>query len=116
MDENAPEDKQAKELSINEPKNFRKVKFLQIQGLLNKRFNYETMQFKSSFSLSLVFYLALISKILFGLRQIVSCFFPRTSPIQLLIGKYSLSTKKLNVNYVMITKNSILRKYSQLFA
>lgn len=84
MSKNAIETQPAKE--PNSPEKFSKLTFLQYQGLLSKKFNYETMEFESSLLLRFVFCLTVISKALFGFKPLISWFFPQRDPIQLCIG------------------------------
>lgn len=75
-----------REPNPNSPEKFSKVRLLQLQGLLTKKFNYQTNEFEDSSLLNVVFYLTLVSKALFGFKPLVSCFFPQTAIQQLYIG------------------------------
>lgn len=86
MSENYSKNFQAKELKVHSPKQFNKVKLLQILGLLSRKFNYKTLEFERSWSLRLLFYLSLIAKPLLVFDFFISYFFPRTSVVQLYIG------------------------------
>ena len=68
------------------PKKFSKLRLFQILGLLTCTFNNETLKFEPSWSLRVLFYISLLSKPLFEIKLFVSNFFPRNSPVQLLIG------------------------------
>ena len=81
----------ANELKMNSVKTFSKVMLLQRIGLLSKRINYETLEFETSWKLTLVSNLSLVSKVLLAFKLFLSCLFPRASAIQLYIGRYSLS-------------------------
>lgn len=74
------------EPNIYSTKEFSKVRFLQILGLLNKKINPKTLKFETSFSLNLIFFIHLFSKPLFTFRPFVSYFFPQNEIIQLYIG------------------------------
>ena len=43
-------------------KNLSKLRLLQISGLLNRKFNFETLEFEKSWSIKATFFLALLSK------------------------------------------------------
>ena len=77
-----------KELGANLSKKFKKIRLLQVLGLLSRKFNYETNEFEPSWSLRLLFICSLLSKPLFTCPFLISCFFERTSVAQLFIGRY----------------------------
>lgn len=83
---------------VNEPKikkderrdsirKFSKLKLLQSLGLLSKKLNYETSELESSWLLSLVSWLSLLSKLLFAWKLVISSFFPREHIVQLYLGR-----------------------------
>lgn len=65
---------------------FSKVKLLQVLGILNRKFNYQTLEFERSWSLDLIFAISLLSKFFYALKLFVSCFFPRNATSQLYFG------------------------------
>ena len=67
-------------------KKFNKVKLLVIMGFLNARFNYETLQFETSFSMGFKTYLKVLLKVTMPLKFFVSIFLPRKSVTQIYIG------------------------------
>lgn len=70
-----------------EPKKlFNKVLFFQRNGLMQRRFNYETNTFDSSLYLHISSYIKLFIKTSVPLKLVVSLFFERTSLIQLWVG------------------------------
>ena len=72
---------------MDSSKKFSKVRLLQSLGLLARRFNYDTLEFESSWLLRLVFILSLMSKLAFTFKLIISTYFPKTHIAQLYIGK-----------------------------
>ena len=72
---------------MDSSKKFSKVRLLQSLGLLARRFNYDTLEFESSWLLRLVFILSLMSKLAFTCKLIISTYFPKTHIAQLYIGK-----------------------------
>lgn len=67
-------------------KQFSKLKFLGLLGLVDRRFNFETGRFEKSASALFNCYLALFLRITFALRLCFSSFYDREDPIQLIIG------------------------------
>ena len=65
---------------------FNKVKFLQTNGLLNARFDYETLKFERSWRFRLQSYLVTFFKATMPLKLVASWFFKREDEIQLWIG------------------------------
>ena len=86
MSKKAGEAQQPEGQKVYSPKKFSKVRFLQVQGLLSRKFNYETFEFERSWPLTFVFLVSLILKPLCVFRTLISCFFPRNDMIQLVIG------------------------------
>src|SRR4051812_32109109 len=68
------------------PKQFNKVRLLQILGLLSRKFNYETLEFEPSWSLRLLSLISPISTSLFAFKFFISTFFSRNDIRQLYIG------------------------------
>ena len=81
----APE--RARQPPIDPPKIFSKVSLLQSLGLLNRKFNFETMMFERSLTLDLILCVTLISKPVFAFKPLISYFFPRSDNVQLFVGK-----------------------------
>ena len=67
-------------------KQFSKVNFLQANGLMQRRYNFETGQFEFSSLLLLNSYITLIVKITLPLKLLVSLFWERQDIAQLYIG------------------------------
>ena len=67
-------------------KKFDKLKYLEYLGLIERRFNYTTERFESSWRLRLKYYAILLLKVTFCLKIFASRFFEQTDPVQLLIG------------------------------
>lgn len=67
-------------------KKFDKIQFFEFIGLLDKRLDKESLQFKSSLYLRLKSYLILFYQLSFILKFFVSTFFEREDIIQLWIG------------------------------
>ena len=86
MSERGSVHREAEKRIPNPPKKFSKVRFLQILGLLNKKFNYATLQFEPSLLLNCIFYISLLLKPLYGVKPFISYFFPKNHPAQLIIG------------------------------
>lgn len=77
-------------LSRNPPKNFSKLKLFQLLGILDRKLNFETLELEPSLSLRLWCYLALIAKLIFGFKLILSSYWPKNHVAQLFIGRYKL--------------------------
>lgn len=75
-------------LNMNSTEKFSKASLFQMIGLLDRTFNYETLKFERSLSLRLWCYFSLISKVIFGVKLFISYYFPKTDPIQLVIGSF----------------------------
>lgn len=86
MSENSAESLRAREPKEDPAKNFNKVRFLQIQGLLTREFSNGKLDSQSSWSLRFLLYLSLASKLYFALKPTISNFFPRNDIAQLIIG------------------------------
>ena len=67
-------------------KQFSKVNFLQGNGLMQRRYNFETGQFDFSSFLLFNSYITLLVKITFPLKLLVSLFWERKDVTQLYIG------------------------------
>lgn len=67
-------------------KKFSKIAFLQTNGLMSRKFNYETGQFEFSGYLLVYSYLTLFIKVSFPLKLYVSLFWERQDVAQLWIG------------------------------
>lgn len=65
---------------------FSKVAFLQTNGLMHRRYNYETHQFDFSAYLLVNSYVTLLVKVSFPLKLFVSMFWERKDVAQLWIG------------------------------
>ena len=68
-------------------KQFNKVNFLQNWGLLNGRFNFDTLRFERPWSLRFRCDVLAFFKAAVPIKLVVSLFFEREDEIQLLIGK-----------------------------
>ena len=73
--------------NMNSSIRFNKVKFLQILGLLSKRFNYQTLKFESYWPFRVWFYLSLFCKI-FTIKYVISDYFPQNHVAQLYLGSF----------------------------
>ena len=87
MSENRTENFRASEPKEDQAKNFSKVRFLQIQGLLTRKFSNGKLESQSPWSLRLILYFSLVSKFYFSLKPAISIFFPRNHIAQLYIGR-----------------------------
>ena len=93
---------------MDPPKQFSKIKLLQSIGLLSRNFNPETSKFESSLSLRLLFWVSMISREYFVLKLPVSCFFPQTSRIQLVVVSGSIHFEiLLNYDFCKLTKATL---------
>lgn len=95
---------QANSFDMNQ---FNKVKFLQTNGLLNARFNYETLQFERSWSLRWRSYLVTFVKATMPLKLVASWFFDQKDEIQLLIGTKKIRSPDSEL-YSSLSSNSKL--------
>lgn len=95
---------QANSFDMNQ---FNKVKFLQANGLLNARLNYETLQFERSWSLRWRTYLVTLMKATMPLKLVASLFFEQKDEIQLLIGTKKIRNPDSEL-YSSLTSNSKL--------
>lgn len=67
-------------------KRFNKLRVLKWLGLLNCRFNYETLQFEESLKYRVAATLQVLCLTTFGLKLYVSKFWPNEALIQLYLG------------------------------
>ena len=67
-------------------KKFSKVRYLEGVGLLNRKFDHETLEFQPSLYLSFNSYFALFIRVTWPLKLFVSLFWPREHIFQLIIG------------------------------
>ena len=86
MSKNTVKAEEAKGPNLNSPVEFSKLRLFQMIGLLDRKFNYETLQFERSPALRLWCYLSLILKSLFGLKFFISYYFPANNRFQLVVG------------------------------
>lgn len=56
-------------------------------GLLDRKINLQTLEFKRSLLLRSIFYLSLLSKVL-TIKFIISYWFPKTHYVQLILGSF----------------------------
>ena len=66
---------------------FSKVRLFYFVGLLDKRYDFQNNNFENSLLLRLNFYLTILAKVWFTIKFFLSSKFPKTSIIQLYIGK-----------------------------
>ena len=69
-----------------QPKKFNKLKLLEIIGLIDSRYNYNSGRFESSWRLRLKYYAIFLVKATFCVKICMSNFFERTDAVQLFIG------------------------------
>lgn len=86
MTQDAIESQMANEQPPKPPEKFSKTRLFQILGLLDRKFNYKTLEFERSLPLRLWCVISLISKPLFTFKPFLAYFFPKTHWIQLYIG------------------------------
>lgn len=82
------ENQPIKQSKVISSKKFNKIQFLEILGLLHRKFNNETLEFEPSWPLRLWFIVSMLSKALLEMKLFTSIFFPRNSIYQLLIGSF----------------------------
>ena len=97
-------------------KKFKKLELLEFLGLLNARFNYETLQFEESFKCRFGANLRVFLLITSCFKYYLSKFWPREHLIQLYIGSVAALRRCFQSKFLIVYDFSVFQVNLQLSA